>query len=108
MEQSARLQRVCSEELIDHFLSSDHGNLSSTDLDRREENLFRELRIWNGYLAQVTQIVFSFVIVLLSQQDSVDGIAHPSFTLADIFFFPELALAVYFGLTLQSFPCLSE
>ena len=46
--------------------------------------------------------------MLSSQQESVDGIAHPSFTLADIFFFPELALAVYFGLSLQSFPCLSE
>jgi len=42
------------------------------------------------------------------KQDVINGIAHTSFTLADILFFPELALAVRFGLSLDYFSRLSQ
>ncbi|CAF2794167.1 unnamed protein product [Rotaria sp. Silwood2] len=93
--ETLEFQRICSEDLISYFLSFDDFHTSYMDIDlreKREKKLFSELIRWNDYIKQV---------------DSVNGIAYTSFTLADVLFFPELALAVQFGLSLDYFSCLS-
>ncbi|CAF1012855.1 unnamed protein product [Rotaria sordida] len=93
--ESLEFQRVCSEDLISYFLSFDNFNTSFIDTnlrEKREKKLFSELIRWNDYITQV---------------NPVNYIAHTSFTLADILFFPELALAVQFGLSLDYFSSLN-
>ncbi|CAF3390997.1 unnamed protein product [Rotaria sp. Silwood1] len=93
--ESLEFQRVCSEDLISYFFSFDNFHTSFIDKDlreKREKKLFSELSRWNDYITQT---------------DPMNCIVHTSFTLADVLFFPELALAVQFGLSLDCFSCLS-
>ncbi|CAF3696418.1 unnamed protein product [Adineta steineri] len=93
--ESLKFQRICSEDLIGYFFSIDNLNPLSIDRElreKREENLFFELIRWNDYITQ----------------NSMNSIAYTSFTLADILFFPDLALAVRFGLSLHYFSHLNN
>ncbi|CAF0819172.1 unnamed protein product [Didymodactylos carnosus] len=90
--ESLNYQRVSTQNLVGYLLSLEKHQIDNEIREQREKSLFKELTRWNDYIKDMGE--------------PVTGIAYSTFTLADVMFFPELALSVRFGLKLDHFPFL--